>query len=142
MELVCRDWGIKKFQTENNSLLIKNPQFLSNLNETWSKLTAHEWVILINFQWDWAKIVDFVLKENYFRFGTFLCLSLYVNWKSNSSMTGQNVPQRFIIQIKKYIFGSGKRSGHSGNQATWYRKKWVEVYYGTVVYTTRLSKNA
>ena len=73
----CRDWGIKKFQTENNSLIIKNPQFLPNLNETRSKFTAHEWVILTKFQWDWAKIVDFVLKENYFQFGTFLCLSLY-----------------------------------------------------------------
>ena len=36
----------KKYTTENKPLLIKNPQFFSNLKETCSKLPEHAWVIL------------------------------------------------------------------------------------------------
>ena len=34
----------KKFPTEKKSLLMKNSQFLSNLNEAWSKL----WIFITN----------------------------------------------------------------------------------------------
>ena len=45
--------GTKKYTTENNSPLMKNPSFLPNLNETWTK------------------IVNFSLIENYFQLCTF-----------------------------------------------------------------------
>ena len=32
----------KKVHNQNNSLLLKNPQFLPNINETWLKLPAHD----------------------------------------------------------------------------------------------------
>ena len=44
-----RDCLRKKCPLENNSQLTKNPQLLPNLNETLSKLSAHEWVILTKF---------------------------------------------------------------------------------------------
>ena len=43
----------------------------------------------------------------------------YVNWNSNSSpyvRQGRTFPKDLSYKSKKYIFGSGKRSGHSGNQ--------------------------
>ena len=44
-ESLHRDCLRKKCPLENNSQLIKNPQFFPNLYETtWSKLPAHEWV--------------------------------------------------------------------------------------------------
>ena len=42
-----------------NLLLIKNPQFLPNIFETWSKGLPHELVILNKSQRNWVKIVDF-----------------------------------------------------------------------------------
>ena len=39
----------KKFPNERNNFYFKNRQFLPNLNETWSKLPAHDWVILTKF---------------------------------------------------------------------------------------------
>ena len=43
-------------------LLIKNPQFLPNDYETWSKLSTREYLILTKFHNHWVKIVDFLIK--------------------------------------------------------------------------------
>ena len=44
-----------------NCPLIKNPQFLSNLHETWWKWLSHEAIIFTKFHKDWTEIVDFSL---------------------------------------------------------------------------------
>ena len=41
-------------------LLLKNPQFLRNHYETWSKCGTHELLILTKFRNDCVKIVDFL----------------------------------------------------------------------------------
>ena len=43
-----------------NMLLLKNPQFLPNFFESWSKWPTHEVVILTKSQINWVKIVDFL----------------------------------------------------------------------------------
>ena len=43
-------------------LLTKNPQFLPYVDETRSKLSTHEYLILTDFHNHWAKIVDFLIK--------------------------------------------------------------------------------
>ena len=43
-------------------LLIENPQFLPNHNETLSNYGTHEYLILTKFRNDWIKIVDFLIK--------------------------------------------------------------------------------
>ena len=43
-------------------LLLKNPQFLPNHDETQSKLSTYEYLILTEFHNDWVKIVDFLIK--------------------------------------------------------------------------------
>ena len=43
----------------------KNPHFLSNLHETFSKYLAHEIIILTKFHEDWIKNVDFLLMANF-----------------------------------------------------------------------------
>ena len=45
-----------------NMLLLKDPQFLPNHNETLSKSDTHEYLILTKFRNDWVKIVDFLIK--------------------------------------------------------------------------------
>ena len=46
-------------------LLLKNPQFLPNLYETWSKLPPGEGSILTESHTNWAKIVDFSIKAHF-----------------------------------------------------------------------------
>ena len=44
-------------------LLLKNPHFLPNDYEPWSKLSTHEYlVILTEFHNHWVKNVDFLIK--------------------------------------------------------------------------------
>ena len=43
-------------------LLLKNPQFLPNHNETLPQKSTHEYLILPKFHNDWVKIVDFSIK--------------------------------------------------------------------------------
>ena len=43
-------------------LLLKNPQFLPNDNETQSKLSTLWYLILTEFHYHWVKIVDFLIK--------------------------------------------------------------------------------
>ena len=43
-------------------LLLKNPQFLPNHNETLPKYGIHEYLILTKFRNDWVKIVAFLIK--------------------------------------------------------------------------------
>ena len=45
-----------------NMLLLKNPQFLPNHYETFSKWGCHEDLILTKYRNDWVKIVDFFIK--------------------------------------------------------------------------------
>ena len=43
-------------------LLLKNPQFLPNRDETLSKWGTHKYLILTKFRQNWVKIVDFLIK--------------------------------------------------------------------------------
>ena len=43
-------------------LLLKSPQFLPNDNETRSKLSTNEYLILTEFHYHLVKIVDFLIK--------------------------------------------------------------------------------
>ena len=45
--------------------LLKNPQFLSNLYETWSKWPPGKVSILTKSHTNWAKIVDFLIKAHF-----------------------------------------------------------------------------
>ena len=40
---------------------MKNPQLLSNRYEPWGKYTSLEWFMMLEYQLDWIKIVDFSL---------------------------------------------------------------------------------
>ena len=51
----------KKIILTKNILLIKNPQFCSDLAEILAILPTHELIILTKFDGDWTKIVDFLL---------------------------------------------------------------------------------
>ena len=42
--------------------IIKNPQFLPDFFETWSKCPPYESVILTKSQRNWVKIADFLIK--------------------------------------------------------------------------------
>ena len=46
----------------------KNPKFVPNHYETWSKWVTHELVMEVKFRNDWEKIVDFLNKKHIFRF--------------------------------------------------------------------------
>ena len=48
-------------------LLIKNPQFWPNHNETLSKKGTHGYLILTKFRYYWVKIVDFLIKAYVFQ---------------------------------------------------------------------------
>ena len=74
-------------------LLIKNPQFLPNHNETLSNYGTHEYLILTKFRNDWIKIVDFLIKA-------YFCLSL--NWPHSHCRV---IPYEF-----KTIFYSGPQA--------------------------------
>ena len=50
------------WQFVKNMLLLKKPQFLPNHNEALPKWGIHEYLILAKFRYDWAKIVDFLIK--------------------------------------------------------------------------------
>ena len=47
-------------------LLLKNPQFLSNCYETWSKCPSNGYIQMAKYQLDWVEIVDFSLIASYF----------------------------------------------------------------------------
>ena len=51
--------------TSKNWLLVKVPQFLSNLHETWSKWVPYEVIILTKFHEIRAKIVELLLIANF-----------------------------------------------------------------------------
>ena len=68
--------GNKKGPTFKNWLLVKNPQFLSNPNETWWKYLSHEVTILTKFHEDWRKDVDFLLNVNFWMWALFLTQTL------------------------------------------------------------------
>ena len=64
-ESLHRDCLRKNCPLENNSQLIKNPQFLPNLYETWSKWPPGKVSILTKSLTNWAKIVDFLIKAHF-----------------------------------------------------------------------------
>ena len=43
-------------------LLLKNPQFSPNHNETLTQICTDEYLIVSKFRNDWVKIVDFLIK--------------------------------------------------------------------------------
>ena len=51
----------KKYDWHKNVLLIKNLHFSSNQADILPKLPIHELVVLLKYQLDWKKIVDFLL---------------------------------------------------------------------------------
>ena len=67
----------KKSTQKNQMLLMKNPQFLSNFYETYTKLLPHEVIIFTKFHKDWTKIVDFLLMTD-FRTCAVILLRLYL----------------------------------------------------------------
>ena len=54
--------GQPNADSTKNVLLLKDPQFLPNHNETLPKQRSHEYPILSKFRYDWVKIVDFLIK--------------------------------------------------------------------------------
>ena len=62
---VPRGWT-KKVEWPKTSLLIKNSQLLSNLHETWWKYSSQECFMLLEYQLDWIKIVDFLSIAKFF----------------------------------------------------------------------------
>ena len=72
----CKVWVKKKLHTSKNWLLIKVPQFLPNLYDTWSKLSPHELIILTKFHKDWAKIMEFLLIVNFWMCAGFFTQTL------------------------------------------------------------------
>ena len=66
----------KKQDTFKNWPLIKNPQFLSNLHETWWKWLSHEAIIFTKFHKDWTKIMDFLLMANFWTCPVFFAQNL------------------------------------------------------------------
>ena len=75
--------GKKKVDKPKTWLLIENPQLLSNLHETRWKYSSHEYFMLLEFQLDWIKIVDFLLVAKFkacLLFFTRTLLSRHLNW--------------------------------------------------------------
>ena len=68
-------------------ILLKNPQFLRNRYETWSKCgTTHELRIFIKFCNDCIKIVDFLVKVYFWvilNFGATYCMYQIFEEKAN-----------------------------------------------------------
>ena len=60
-----------------NILLSKNPQFLPNIFETWSKLPTNEMVILTKSQKSRIKIADFLIKAYFWAMCQFWVHMLY-----------------------------------------------------------------
>ena len=64
--------------------LLKNPQFLRNHNETWSKCGTHGLFIFTKFCNDCIKIVDFLIKAyfwGFLKFGAPYCTRCAIqNW--------------------------------------------------------------
>ena len=57
---------VQNFGTSNvTSTLVKIPQFLPNLNETWSKRLTHQVNILTKFHKHQEKIVEVLLKAKF-----------------------------------------------------------------------------
>ena len=48
--------------SSKNMLLLKNPQFSPNHNETLTQICTDEYLIVSKFRNDWVKIVDFLIK--------------------------------------------------------------------------------
>ena len=67
----------KKLYWPKNILLIKNPQFYSDLAEILLMLPTHELIKLTKFDDDWTKIVDFLLVV-YFWVSVIFLISLYL----------------------------------------------------------------
>ena len=55
----------KKGHKLKTSPLVKNPQFSSNLADTYAKLPTHEAIILTKFHKECIKIVDFLLRQKF-----------------------------------------------------------------------------
>ena len=78
--LESRDWCIKNYTTENNFLLIKNPQFLLNFNETWSKLKSRQMENDEVVQKVWTKIFKILAEFEFllaFPIHSPACLNFY-----------------------------------------------------------------
>ena len=69
----------KKNRTRSKIGLLKNPQFLSNPYETWSKWLPHETITLSKFHKNWTKIVDFLSMANFWACSVFFCSDFKLN---------------------------------------------------------------
>ena len=90
-------------------LLLKNPQFLPNLYETWSKWLPGKVSILTKSHTNWAKIVDFLIKAHFSMCPIFLerTLYIYVIWESpRFAMTFNYLlaVHRIVSSGKKFIY--------------------------------------
>ena len=57
--------GQPNADSTKNVLLLKNPQFLPNHNETLLKGDTHVYLIFTKFHNYWIKIVDFLIKGHF-----------------------------------------------------------------------------
>ena len=57
----------KKVDTSKNWPLVRNPQFQSDFAETLGLSSTREHLIILKFQQNWTKIVDFLLMANFWR---------------------------------------------------------------------------
>ena len=87
------------WENPKNMLLLKNPQFLRNHNETWSKCGTHGLFIFTKFCNDCIKIVDFLIKAyfwGFLKFGVPYCSVLHFLFSVNKT--------RFVdIYLQFYI---------------------------------------
>ena len=80
-------------------LLLKNPQFFPNHYENWSKCGTNENLILTKIHKDWVKIVDLLIKANFFMC-TFFCIRPYVLVKVTYRIVPKTTPRFMKFTLK------------------------------------------
>ena len=88
---------------------IKNPQFLPNLYETWSKYWPHQMIILTKFHNDWAKIGDFLLKAHFsmcpiFFASDFITIQFLFFYLAYNKRSNFGFPPEMSYQIGIFLF--------------------------------------
>ena len=76
-------------------LLIKNPQLLFNLYETWWQYSSHEYFMLLEYLLDWIKIVDFLLIANFWA-------SLLIFWAPSTYFVFSDGYYMYLLLAKSY----------------------------------------
>ena len=118
--------GHRIWENPKNMLLLKNPQFLRNHNETWSKCGTHGLFIFTKFCNDCIKIVDFLIKAyfwGFLKFGAPYC-NIYIF--SSKIIVYQENFYHLMFQIRVsdsqnwYFYFKNLLLTHSVSFNTWY----------------------